>query len=211
MRNILFVGAHHDDLELSIGGSVKRWSSEGKKVCGAFLTSSEWKKPDGQIQRSFDVASKHCTNAAQILGYKPFHLKAARDFELRYDDAIVVKLLNIIQDEQIDTLVTLWPHDAHPTHQIASRIALAATRKVPNVLTARVSWNSVVEAFKPNFFVDITAQYETKLKALRCYEDEFARTGALWEKFVRGSATVYGLEANCEYAEAFEIVKLRYS
>ena len=35
MERILFIGAHHDDLELAIGGSVKRWTTEGKKIFAA--------------------------------------------------------------------------------------------------------------------------------------------------------------------------------
>lgn len=210
MQNILFVGAHHDDLELSIGASVKRWTGEGKKVCSAVLTTSEWKRPDGKIQRNAELAQKHCEAASKILGYKPFHLGVSRDFELRYDDAVVVELLRMIDAEKIDTLITIWPNDAHPTHRMASAIAFAATRKVPNVLTARVSWNSVPEAFKPSFFVDVSTHLDSKIRALKCYEDEYARTGELWERFVKSSATLYGLESNCEYAEAFEVVKFKY-
>ena len=45
--NILFVGAHHDDLELSCGGSVKKWVADGHKVFSIILTSSAWTGPDG--------------------------------------------------------------------------------------------------------------------------------------------------------------------
>ena len=35
--NILFVGAHHDDLEVSMGGSAKRWTDEGHHLFSAIL------------------------------------------------------------------------------------------------------------------------------------------------------------------------------
>ncbi|MGV2336643.1 MAG UNVERIFIED_CONTAM: hypothetical protein LVR18_21900 [Planctomycetaceae bacterium] len=43
--NILFLGAHHDDLEVSIGGSVARWTAEGHRVVSAILTDSIWTAP----------------------------------------------------------------------------------------------------------------------------------------------------------------------
>lgn len=209
MKNILFVGAHHDDLEMAIGGSVPKWMSEGKKVSGAILTTSEWTTPQGTVQRSFENVIKECETASKILGYKPYHLKVCRDFELRYDDSVVRQILNLIDQESIDTLITIWPYDAHPTHQIASQIALSSTRKVPNVLTSKISWNSVREAYKPTFFIDISQTIEKKLEALKCYKDEYERVGNKWEKYIRSSGGLYGLEANCDYAEAFEVIKLR--
>ena len=105
---------------------------------------------------------------------------------------------------------SLAPRPLKEDHRIASDIALATTRKVPRVLLTRLSWHSSPGSFKPRYFVDITNQFEAKQRALRCYEDEYARTGALWEKFVRSTAELYGLEAGCELAEGFEIVKFRY-
>ena len=208
--NILFVGAHHDDLELSIGGSVKRWSSEGHQVYSVILTTSEWKTPDGNTIGSVDRFVEQCNNAAALLGYTPYHFKLCSDFELRYDDAIVARLLQVIEQHAIDTLITIWPYDAHPTHQTASRIALAASRKIPRILTVKISWNSVPEAYNPKYFVDISDFVEIKLDALRCYQEEFERSGGAWEKYVRSSAQLHGLESNCEFAEAFEIVRYVY-
>jgi LmbE family N-acetylglucosaminyl deacetylase len=86
---------------------------------------------------------------------------------------------------------------------------MAATRKVPNVLTVQISWNKVPHAWNPSFFVDVTATLEQRIAALRCYRDEWQRTGTLWEKYVRSTAALYGLQCGCEAAEGFEVVKLR--
>jgi LmbE family N-acetylglucosaminyl deacetylase len=67
--NILFVGAHYDDLEISIGGSVKRWVDEGHKVFSAILTTSTWKGPDGTCYRDPKEVKGFCQDAAGILGY----------------------------------------------------------------------------------------------------------------------------------------------
>lgn len=211
MKNILFVGAHHDDLELAIGGSVRRWVDEGKKVCSAILTNSEWVTPSGKIMCPYSESLAACEEASKILGYKPYNLNISRDFELKYEDSTVVKLLHIIEEENIDTIVTIWQHDAHPVHQVVAQHAFAASRKVPNILTTRLSWNAVPYTFKPSYFIETTKYLETKLAALRCYKSEYKRIGHEWERFVHSTGILYGLESCCEFAEGLEIVRLRHT
>ncbi len=98
---------------------------------------------------------KQCERIAAIPGYIPNNFALCDDFDLRYDDSIVTKVLEVIKQESIDTLITIWPFDAHPTHRAASQIALAASRKVPRILLTKISWNSVPHAYKHNYFVDI--------------------------------------------------------
>ena len=58
--NVLFVGAHHDDLEVSSGGSVKRWVEEGCNVFSAILTDSTWTGPDGIRFRDPQQVESYC-------------------------------------------------------------------------------------------------------------------------------------------------------
>lgn len=209
MQRILFVGAHHDDLELGLGGSVKRWALEGKKVFGAMLTNSTWRAPGGQVFRDAARVIDECQRSAALLGFEPYHLDLADANDIRFEDAHVVTVLELIASLNIDTLITIWEYDAHPAHQAVNAIAMAASRKVPNVLTARLSWNGVPQAWKPNFFVDVTETLEYRIEALRRYESEWARTGVLWEQYIRSTAALYGLESGCKAAEGFSVVKLR--
>jgi len=209
MDRILFVCAHHDDLELGLGGSVKRWTMDGKKVFAAVLTNSQWSAPGGQVFRDPAQSIADCARSAALLGFEPFHLNLSDANNIRPADAHVVKILDLISTTRIDTLVTIWEHDAHPAHRATNAIAMAASRKVPNVLTVRLSWNAVSEAWKPNVFVDITETLEYRIAALQCYGNEWERTGALWEQYIRSTAALYGLECGCKAAEGFSAVKLR--
>jgi N-acetylglucosamine malate deacetylase 1 len=206
--NVLFVGAHHDDLEVSSGGSVKRWVEEGCNVFSAILTDSTWTGPDGIRFRDPQQAESYCQKAAGLLGYTQISLNYCPCFTLVYSDEKVADLLRIISQHRIDTLVTISPSDAHRDHRAASEIALAATRKIPRVLLAQVSWNSTPQVFTPRYFVDITKQFEVKREAIRCYQDEYARTGHLWERFIQAQGQLFGLQAGCDMAEGFEVVKL---
>jgi len=209
MERILFVGAHHDDLELGLGGSVKRWTMEGKKVAAAMLTNSQWIGPGGHVFRDPVRVIAECTKSAALLGFEPFHLGLSDANDIQFSDAHVVKVLDLVSKLRIDTLITIWEDDAHPAHRATNAIAMAATRKVANVLTVRLSWNSVPQAWKPNFFVDVTDTLEDRIAALRCYESEWERTGPLWEQYIRSTAGLFGLESGCRAAEGFAVVKLR--
>ncbi len=207
MKHILFVGAHHDDLELAIGGSVKRWVEEGCQVFCATMTDSTWTGPDGTRFRDPALVQHYCHEAARILGYTQIDLKYGPCFTLAYSDDKVVDLLNIIRGHQIDTLVAIDPTDAHKDHRVASEVALAAARELPRVLLTRVSWHSTSASFHSRYFVDITEQFEAKRAALQCYRDEYERVGQKWERLVQAQATLCGLQAGCALAEGFDIVK----
>jgi len=206
-NNILFVGAHHDDLEISIGGTVKRLSLEGKKVYSAILTDSTWVNEKGERFRDPKKVLEYCNNAAEILGYIPINLSYGPCFTIEYSDDKVVTILNLIHKYNIDTLITIWPYDAHRDHRVASQIALAASRTVSRVLVTRLSWNKTIEKFDPNFFISIDDTIEYKLKAIRCYKDEYARNQKKWEKYIYSTANLYGLESGSNYAEGFNLIK----
>ena len=57
---------------------------------------------------------------------------------------------------------------------------------------------------------DYQRKFEAKREVLRCYEDEYERTGHLWEKFIQAQGQLFGLQAGCEMAEGFEVAKFLY-
>jgi LmbE family N-acetylglucosaminyl deacetylase len=204
------VGAHHDDLEVSIGGSIRKWADEGHNIFSVILTNSKWTSPDGILCRGDEDILLQNTNAANVLGYTPIHIHEVNALELEFNDKTVARLLKVIAEKKIDMLITIWQHDANPDHQSAARIALAASRKIPRILLTKISWNSVPQVFNPSFFVDISNTLDKKIESIKCYPGEYKRTGDLWEKQIRANADIYGLESNCRYAEAFEIVRYLY-
>jgi N-acetylglucosamine malate deacetylase 1 len=208
--NILFIGAHHDDLEIGIGGSVRKWVTEGHQVYSVILTNSKWTAPDGSKFRFEEDIVSQCDKASKILGYEPYNFDVCDALQLKFSDDIVKDLLKIIIDKKIDFLVTHWPYDAHPDHQVTSNLALAASRKIPRILLTKISMNSVLHPYKPNYFVDISDTISYKYEAIKFYTSEYKRKGEEWKDFIHSSAKYYGIECNYKFAEAFEIVKYVY-
>ena len=61
IKNILALGAHFDDIELGAGGSLAKFSKEGKKVYKLILTDDSY---DNKLEETLKVSKKSC----KILG-----------------------------------------------------------------------------------------------------------------------------------------------
>ena len=65
MKNILFVGAHPDDLELMAGGTVKRVLNEGGTVHALTVSHGTWVGHDSKIFRDSNIAIKEAEEASK--------------------------------------------------------------------------------------------------------------------------------------------------
>ena len=121
-----------------------------------------------------------------------------------------------------------YPNGRHPDHRIASQLGydacfLAGLKRFdapgephrPHKLLYALAYRE--DAVKPSFVVDVTAQMETKMEAIRCYASQF--DGKTWggEVFpggdrplydqVRMHAARYGSLIRTEYGEPFYIAE----
>ena len=202
MKNVLFVGAHPDDLEMMAGGLVNRIVCEGGNVHAITLTDGTWAGADGVVHRNNNNYLEEVENAAKILGYSYEHLNE-KTFNIRYKDEIVVKILKRINDLSIDTIICPWIKDLHIDHQMAARMAISASKNINKVLMGQINWYIGDDMFKPNIYFDITDQYKSKIEALRCYKSEMKRTGDKWESYQEALTNYYGLISGVPRAEGF--------
>jgi len=128
------------------------------------------------------------------LGYETMNLE--------FSDDVVVQVLQRIEEFGADTLLCPWDRDLHHDHEITSRIAVAASKRVPRLLMGQIN-NLLREVFTPNVFVDITETWHLKLAAMRCYTSEWKRAGKGWEVFQDSLTRYYGGMVGVERAEGF--------
>jgi LmbE family N-acetylglucosaminyl deacetylase len=204
MNNILAIVAHADDLELMAGGSIIKWIAEGKKIHVINLTDSELILPDGTKYRSKEEASAEEKTVSEYLGYS-IENGGNPALQFRYNDESVVMVLNCIKKYNIDTLLTHFEKDAHFDHEISARIAIAASRRVPNILMGQANY-FLREFFTPNVFVDITDTWEKKIKAMELYKSQWRLD---WFEFLDATSHYYGKIAGVERAEGFYTPKFR--
>lgn len=198
---ILCVGAHPDDIELMAGGSIARWASQGHSVNILTISNGVWSAPDGTVMRDDKEALGEERRAARCLGVTAENLKRPA-MDLKFEDRLVREVLQRIEKLKIDTLICPWERDIHHDHEIASRIAVSASRRVPRVLMGQINFY-LRDFFKPNLFVDITNTWEKKIAALKCYTTQWDRAGKEWHEFLDETTRYYGRMAGVKRAEGF--------
>lgn len=205
-HSVLCVVAHSDDLEMMAGGTVAKWIKEGHAVHVLTLSDSVWVAPDGSVMRDHATARAEEARAAACLGYTVECLGLPA-MDLRWDDRLVVEVLRRIEARSCDTVIAPWERDIHHDHEMASRIAISATRRVPRVLMGQINYY-LRNFFRPNVFVDITDTWEQKIEALKCYTTQWERAGVEWYEFLDETSRYYGRMAGVRRAEGFMSAKL---
>lgn len=177
------VGAHPDDVEIGMGATVAKLTSEGKKVVIVDLTNGE-PTPHG----SPEIRAAESTRAASILGVERVTLTQPNRYlfdsvEARFE------LAAVLREYRPRMLFLPYPADAHPDHVAASAIGLAARFYgklsktelhldpyfVPFVFRyAAVHQRMAVD---PSFVVDVSNHIDMKLEAIAAYRSQFGVPG----------------------------------
>lgn len=218
--NVLFVVAHPDDEVLGAGATIHKLVEEGHKVAVATLVNSA-----GARANLSDTLSTDQKKAFSIMGV---HKAYGADFpNIQMNTVPHLKLVQFIEscieDWKADSIYTHHPSDTNNDHVMTSYAAQAASRlfqrrdgvpplkqfiymEVPS--STEWSFDSSANRFAPNMFVEIGEDgVEVKLKALEAY------TGVMRlyphprsVEAIKGLAAYRGVQAGCNYAEAFESV-----
>ncbi len=101
-----------------------------------------------------------------------------------------------------------WIYDPHIDHKVLSETSLSIFKSVKNILMYRSNWYYSNNNFKKNFFVDISKNFNDKIKLVSNFKSEIKRTKSIWLKKIKFESIINGYEINKKYAEAFEIVRM---
>lgn len=207
IENVLAVVAHPDDLEIMAGGSIVKWKKQGKKIHVLLLTDGAWKRETGTWVRSPKQVQDEIVVVKESKIYDTLEQLAVPCLSLNFEDHIVCEVLKRIENYKIDTLLTSWIDDTHHDHEIASRIVLAASRRVSTVLMGQINYYTN-KFFTPNIFVDITEEWDDKIKLVSLYESQWSRAKEDWCEFMDITSKYYGKIVGVSRAEGFITNKL---
>ena len=205
--NVLVVTAHLDDLELGCGATIAKLHDRGNRIISLVLTNSEYRGVDQTIVRTKEAALEEGILASQMLGYELITCDEDA-LDISVNDRNIVKILDVIDKRNIDTVFTHWHGDTHPPHSRVHRMVLHACRHIPRVLGFAVNWYIGEQPFGPNFFVSIEeSHWERKIGALRCYTTEFKRAGPKWTEYLNNHTLNSGIQMGVYRAESFVAYK----
>ena len=213
MNNVLIIGAHSDDCEISCSGAAALHAIQGDNVHMVVMTSS--KSIDGtttKVLRTIKQLHEETEKSRKLIGCKSLDFLPFTDLNLPFNFESVSRLDSLIKTYNIDTIYTHYEYDSNQDHIAACKITMAAARYVPNVYCyPQIPIPRLyTRHFAPNYYVDITDTFETKLAASRCHVSQMKKYKAIGFDVIKNltvAAEFYGLSCNVKYAEAFYIVK----
>jgi len=210
MMSILAIGAHPDDVEIGCGGTLARLRKQGCEVQIVHMSAGyHFVKASGRLVRSREEGMREAVKAAKILvGANPIILDYPPQ-SIPFNEDMVSALDKLIKRFKVDTVYAVWENDTNQDHINVHRAAMAACRNVPNVYCYETPRRMKITLipFRPQRYVDITSEFETKMKALRAYKKIVKYYGEEWLSQVEIRAEFRGIECGCRYAEAFEVIR----
>ncbi|OGN40941.1 MAG: hypothetical protein A2606_03645 [Candidatus Yanofskybacteria bacterium RIFOXYD1_FULL_42_10] len=208
--NIMAIGAHHDDIELGVGGTLAKFAKEKNKVYGLTLTDSETYDHIKKYHRPSQRAVTEHTKAAKIIGYEiievPKELLGICT-KLHYSPELMQFIETTIHKYKIDILFVHWKYDMNTDHEEAAKLSILAGRHAKRVLMYRSNWYQPDKGFNGIVYSDISEVIAVKKKALNSYTGEIRRYGKAWINSFIDANRSWGYSIGSHYAEVFEPVR----
>lgn len=203
-NKILVLSPHTDDGELGAGGTIHRFITEGKDVFYIAFSTAEESLPAGFPK---DTLAKEVQKATSILGIKKENLiifgHQVRKLNYVRQD-ILEDLVRIKKDIKPNLVLMPSLHDVHQDHTTIAQEGLRAFKDT-SILGYELIWNNL--SFDTTCFVKLEEKnIEAKFNALQSYKSQAGRK-YMSKEFIYAHALTRGVQASCNYAEAFEVLR----
>lgn len=215
--NMLAFGAHADDVEIGMGGTIAKYSHKGLKIGICDLTEAELSS-NGTVELRKQEALKAC----QILGVSIRENLALPDRGLFLQEQNIQKVVETIRRFKPDIVFAPYYKDRHPDHGNCARIVEEAvfsagikkyiTNKYSEPHRVKNIYFYMINGFhKPDFTIDISEYINLKKLSLQAYESQFIRSDNTYETplvngyidTVEAREKLFGKEVGVDYAEGF--------
>ncbi len=199
-KNVLFLGAHPDDIELGCGALLSNIAAKAKIGCVTLSDNQTNPKLGELVEEHYrSMAILGLAREAVLLG----------NFETRYfprDRQEILEYLYEINTQQKPDLVFVHtPADIHQDHRVVTEEALRAFRGV-SLLGFDVLRSSY--GFFPEFLIEVDeTDVERKLKALAEYKS-YAGKYYFDPEVIRATLIRHGALAERSLAEGFDILRI---
>jgi bacillithiol biosynthesis deacetylase BshB1 len=216
--DILAVAAHPDDVEQTCGGTLIKAAEMGYRTGVLDLTAGDMGTrgtPQTRLQESGCAA-----------GWLRLSWRGNRRFpDARLENTIGARMTLAVDIRRLRPRVVILPYweARHPDHYRTAEIGyeacfLAGLKKLDEYTEPhrpfKVIYSSVYAKVEPSFVVDVTAQFERRMRALLAYQSQYGETeqgAGLFpkEQEIRERLTAvarfYGNQIGVRYGEPFVV------
>lgn len=211
--DILAIGAHSDDVEIGMGGTLAKWIDEGMTAVICDLTKAELSSNGTPENRLIEAE-----NAAGILGVNERINLDLGDRNITADIHTIERVVKVIRDVRPKIVFCPYYEDRHPDHIHAAKLVIEAvfSARIRKFKTGQEPHKTILYHYmingihKPDFVVDITDFSEQKVSALSSYKSQFTPVDGVqtpltddYIETVISRDKVFGKEVEVKMAEGF--------
>ena len=222
--DVLAIGAHPDDVEIGIGGTVRKLVLQGRRVGILDLSQGEMASRGSVEERRAEAQ-----RAAEVLGVVRRENAGLPDGGIANTTAQQRAVIRIIRSFRPRVILAPMRDDRHPDHEAAHHLVRAANYFAGLVRLHSANQNSGPESEPwraphmyfyavhkemaiPQLIVDVSGQFEDKLAALRAFGSQFhnpeyrgvetyVSSAGFWES-IQQRAVYWGSRIGVAYGEA---------
>ncbi|MBI3934342.1 MAG: bacillithiol biosynthesis deacetylase BshB1 [Acidobacteria bacterium] len=175
--DVLAFGTHPDDLEIACGGTLIALARKGYRVGAADLTRGELGTRGTAAIRARETAA-----ATRILGLSLRVNLGIPDGNIELSQENLMAVIRLIRQHRPWLILAPYWEERHYDHVHASQLISEAAfyAGLAKIQTDEASFRPFRIlyyvsriAFKPSFVVDVSKEFEARMKAIRCYRSQF--------------------------------------
>ena len=222
--DILAIGIHPDDVELSCSGTIAKHIALGKKVGILDLTQGEL-----GTRGNAELRTKEANEAAIILGVSFRTQLNLKDCFFENNEENQKKIIEIIRKHQPEIILCNAISDRHPDHGRASKLVSDSSFYSGLIKIETHSDNKIQQAWRPkavyhyiqdqyihpDFVIDISDFIDIKHKAIMAYSSQFYNPSSnepetpISSKYfietVNSKMSILGRDIGVKFAEGFTV------
>lgn len=220
--DILAFGAHPDDIEIGMGGTIAKYTSLGKKVVVIDFSRGEMGTRGSVEERKTEADS-----ATEKLGLTLRKNLNLPDGKLNPSDEFVEAAVREIRIYKPKIIFAPYMNDRHPDHIGVSTIVKQAhffsgvggyktynnSMEQDRYRASYLFYYQQTYEFSPTFLIDISNHFNTKMNSVLAYKTQFYNpkseqpetfiSSPNFLEFLESRAKNYGFKIGKRYAEAF--------
>ncbi|HUA01147.1 MAG TPA: bacillithiol biosynthesis deacetylase BshB1 [Candidatus Aquilonibacter sp.] len=175
--DLLAIGPHPDDVELTCGGTVLKMAQAGYSTGILDLTRGET-----GTRGTPEMRLKEAARAAKFLGAKVRRNLGLPDAHLRVCDEYKAAIAEVIREFEPRTVILPYWEGRHPDHYTAAKLGweacfVAGLKNYPLAGEAcrpfKILYAAAYADVRPTFAVDITKQFDGRRRAILAYASQF--------------------------------------
>lgn len=223
--DILAIGAHPDDIELSASGTLFRHIDMGYSVALCDLTQGEL-----GTRGSGPLRLQEAEAAKKIIGAVARENLGMKDGFFLHNEENMMKIIRVIRKYQPEIILANAIHDRHPDHGKASKLisdacffaGLIKIQTEDESGYTQQPWRPKAvyhyiqdRNIKADLVVDITSYMDKKIESIMAYGSQFFNpdsdepetpiSSKAFIDFIKAKNKSYARDIGVEYAEAFTV------